>query len=313
MKTQKLSNLTLLVLFGVFLLFHLNCFSKTKIIESSSRNTKSWNTLPIKIIEDIDTGGTRIIDLIIDNNSITKESIEKIFSWFDQHIPNDKDLEIAIYTAEESQKKSYETYDGVWASKGVPSARFKKYHNEGMKIYQVNPNNDWANFVKRVDFTSDKSTTIDNQLNYSDMAFHLNIQRTKVMSLEPESEYLIISKVSTKLEHTVIATMLFDKKSSPQFNPTFLKKLDEKVAYFSIGWRYFLTQDSGFTWESWNARDFDTNLVVPQFNPDEFLNLQISQLQFSLNGSGVMVLKNNLAQKEYKLSTKNFGSSWNSY
>jgi hypothetical protein len=310
MKTHTLSNLISLVLIGVLSLFHFNCYSNTKFTQTRIRDRSPSVSLPIKILEDTDAGGTRVIDVEINNLSMTEENIEKIFSWFDQHIPNDKDLEISIYTTEESQKKSYTTYDGDWASRGASSARFKRYKNEQEKLYQVNSSSNWVNFVKKVDFTSDDSTNIDSTLNFSDSALNINIRRTKVMSLEPECEYLIISKISANQEHSAIATMHLNSKNSPQFSTMSLSKLNKKIAYFSVGWRYFLTQDNGFTWESWNARDFDTNPAIPQFNPNEFVNLQISELQFSLNGSGKMTLKNNLDQKEYKLLTTNFGKSW---
>jgi hypothetical protein len=303
-------SLAYICLMGIALTFLSSQLGKSDNLDVQKQSTNQALNLPIKILKDSDNEYYRSIEILLPKDFINQQNIERIFSLYHQILPRDNKIFVKVFSDESSLSKKVirdcstcpiytesvyrliahfiEEFNGkrkisyVFYPSGIPSKLYEKDY------YELPSNIKFAGkLISKTDLPNSHYSIIVQEFPIEDA-----IDNISYYSISSQPKFL-----NTK---NVIFTLLLDQRLDTLKSPvTFIK--DNVICVYS-GWRYAVSFDKGFSWDTWNARDVRPLSV--------FSDLLIRAVDIKPTGTGTMKLYDNVSDSTLILYTNNYGKTW---
>lgn len=292
------------------LIFLSSQIGKSGNLIGQKQSTDQTLNLPIKILKDSDNEHYRSIEILLPKEFVNQQNIEKIFALYYQILPRENEIFIKIFSNEPSLSKkinrdcltcpiyteSYyrliahfiEEFGGkrkvtyVYYPTGIPSKLYEK---------------DYYDLPLNINFPGKQISKTDlPNSHYSIIAERFSIKASantlSYYSISSQSKYL-----STK---NVIFTLLLDRKSITMESSVSIIRANIICVY--TGWRYAVSFDKGYSWDTWNAKDIRSL--------SGFSDPIIRVVNIKPAGTGTMKLSYNHNISTLILYTKDYGKTW---
>lgn len=248
--------------------------------------------------------------IVLPEKFYLKNNLDRLFRFYSKSHPDKKERLIAhlfagTETLEIDSSRSRQGYDS--------DAIFER---QGDGAASGGGDNEWYSYAPELDKPQQRVTVVLKggrrfapKIVLDTWTDSIGPQEVRLRSyelahIEPKGFYYTFeAKTSGNADWEGIMTLRLEEKVPLQTKQ--LHTVNDRVAYFSLGWMYAVTIDGGNTWSVWDAQtDIAENSCSNCY--------QIQNVQINADGTGIMDLNLSAQQDRSvrELRTKDYGKHW---